>query len=304
MKKNHASFLFLFLCFTFFNISFSATNQTSPDFSNQPKKIEESQIGNMIFVEGGEFQMGCDVYIENGMEFKYESEQPKHKVKVNSFYISKYEVTADDYDKFCKETKTEKPPLLAMLTKGKQPINCIVWQDALKYCNWLSEKEGLSPCYTFASSGISCDFSKNGFRLPTEAEWEFAAKGGKLSKGYIYSGSNNVDEVAWNVNLRKGKGANPIPVGQKLPNELGIYDMSGNVREMCFDWFDKDYYKKLVYDNPKGPEKTGWIVTRGGDFEVYTEACRVTARGNRNIEGMESCNLIGFRIASTNVKKN
>jgi len=150
------------------------------------------------------------------------------------------------------------------------------------YCNWLSEKEGLTTCYSGKGKLTQCDFSANGYRLPTEAEWEYAARGGQKSQGYIYAGSDNPDDVAWYADHSGGQ---RHPVGQKQPNELGLYDMSGNLFEWCWDWYDKDYYASSPASDPTGPPppSTGvpWElnrVRRGGSWREDADSIRVTCR--------------------------
>ena len=155
---------------------------------------------------------------------------------------------------------------------------------------------------------MRCDFKANGYRLPTEAEWEYAARGGKQSKGYEYSGSNDPDEVGW-YRANCGSRRKPVshPVGEKKANELGIHDMSGNVIEWCWDWYDEDYYKKSPKENgPKensvGPSSgKGRRVARGGSWHSDDAShMRPTYRYGRKTRRIS---YNGFRIARTVVSK-
>ncbi len=173
---------------------------------------------------------------------------------------------------------------------AKHPVVLVSWYGAVEYCNWLSDREGLRKVYTIRGREVEADWSANGYRLPTEAEWEYAARGGVQSKGYKYAGSDNLDEVAWYL---KNSGRKTHPVGEKKPNELGLHDMSGNVWEWCWDW--KDAYSSGAKTNPRGPEKGSFRVLRGGSWYYLAEYCRVSNRndhdpGNRAGYG-------GFRVA-------
>ena len=132
------------------------------------------------------------------------------------------------------------------------------------------------------------------FRLPTEAEWEFAARGGKNSNGYKYSGSNDIDAVAWYTNNSNGQ---THPVAQKAYNELGIYDMSGNVWEWCNDWYDEQYYSVASHDNPTGPSATSFHVRRGGRWDHNSPLCRVSSRNDGLREGESQYDGSGLRLA-------
>ncbi len=218
----------------------------------------------MIFVEGGLFMMGN----ENGDE----DESPVHEVTLNSFYISKYEVTNAEFCEFLNEMGNQeeagKPWLKTNhgLCKIKpvgdkfevkegyenHPVVFMTWYGAWAYCRW------------------------KGGRLPTEAEWEYAARGGNKSKGYLYAGSDNMNDVGWYAD---NSGQELMPVGQKMPNELGLYDMSGNVWEWCIDWYAEDYYSNSVGStNPDGPEEGEEKVLRGGSYWFTAEVCDVNNR--------------------------
>lgn len=202
---------------------------------------------DMVLVKAGSFQMGC----AEGEAGEY----PVHKVTITKdFWMGKYEVTFDEYDAFCTAAGKEKPEDNGW-GRGKRPVIMVTWNDAVDYCNWRSIKEGYDPCYSGKRYDVTCDFSKNGYRLPTEAEWEYAARGGNKNKNYIYAGSNNPDEVAW---LESNSGKKTQPVGLKKPNEPGLYDMSGNAAEWCWDWYFEQYYPISPKIDPTGPETDYW----------------------------------------------
>ncbi|MFB0536326.1 MAG: formylglycine-generating enzyme family protein, partial [Anaerolineae bacterium] len=215
------------------------------------------------------------------------------------FYMAKHAVTLEEYDRFCDDTIGIRRPK-DKWGRGNRPVMSVTWYDAVAYCNWLSEKEGLSPCYSGKGKLTQCDFSANGYRLPTEAEWEYAARGGQKSQGYTYAGSDNPDDVAW---YRGNSGSQTHPVGQKQPNELGLYDMSGNLWEWCWDWYGKDYYTSSAASDPQGPPAPpttlSWQlnrVRRSGSWRENSDSLRTTYRS------MDYASYIGdngFRIVRT-----
>jgi sulfatase modifying factor 1 len=223
-----------------FEVSGSSHNKIIPENNSNPLNIE------MAFVEGGSFTMGCT---EKHDVDCYNVEKPAHNVRLSSYFIGKYEVTQalwravmdtnPSYFKNCNDC----------------PVESISWDDIQLFLQKLNQQTG-----------------KN-YRLPTEAEWEFAARGGTNSRGYEFSGSNNIDSVTFYSN---GFGKT-FPVGQKQSNELGLYDMSGNVWECCSDWFED--YNKNYENNPKGPTSGSFRVIRGGGWSLASQYCRVSFRG-------------------------
>lgn len=198
----------------------------------------------MVLVEAGSFKMGS----EEG----YAQERPVHTVTLTrSFYIGIYAVTYAEYARYC-ERKVECGADHDDTGREIHPVSYVDWYDAVAYCNWLSNKVGLTPCYLEKGKLTECDFFANGYRLPTEAEWEYAARGGHKNQGFIYSGSNDPDDVGWHAG---NSGGEAHPVGQLKPNELGIYDMSGNRWEWCWDWYDEHYYASSPAIDPTGPTK-------------------------------------------------
>ncbi|MCA0386885.1 MAG: bifunctional serine/threonine-protein kinase/formylglycine-generating enzyme family protein [Bacteroidetes bacterium] len=253
-------------------ISAPATKAATTDTAISVKHLNE-----MIVVEGGVFQMGSN----DGQS----DEKPVHFVTVGSFQIGKYEVTQELWESVMGSNPSN--------FKGKRkPVEQASWYDAVQFCNKLSETEGLQKAYAGSGENIICDFNANGYRLPTEAEWEYAARGGNKSKGYTYIGSNNADEVAW---YRDNTGRETHTVGGKQPNELGINDMSGNVGEWCWDWYSK--YTSSSQTNPKGANSGSGRVSRGGSWCYEPEYCRVACRFFS--APMYGGTFIGFRLART-----
>jgi len=218
-----------------------------------------AQEPEMVLVEGGEFMMGNN-------DSKEKDEKPEHKVTVSSYYMSIYEVTYESYDLFCESRGLEKPDD-GGFGRGKLPVMNVSWDDAIMYCNYLSKKYKYDQVYSVKNDSmglaITADFTKNGFRLPTEAEWEYAARGGAKTENYGFFGSENPKETTW---YKENSEEKPHEVGKLKPNELGIYDMSGNVWEWCWDVYDKDIYGKGTVTDPRGAEKGANKVYRGANF--------------------------------------
>ena len=214
----------------------------------------------MVRVDGGTFQMGSNSGDSD--------EKPVHSVSLNTFYIGKYEVTQKQW----RDVMGSDPPNLNFKGCDQCPVERVSWDDIQEYLKKLNSKT-----------------SKN-YRLPTEAEWEYAARGGKQSKGYTYSGSNDLKAVAWYTDNSDSK---THPVGTKNANELGIYDMSGNVWEWCSDW--KGEYSSASQQNPIGATTGSNRVNRGGSWFASAGICRVAYRISftptyRNYD-------LGFRLA-------
>jgi formylglycine-generating enzyme required for sulfatase activity len=230
---------------------------------------------NMVLVEGGTFQMGN----ANGDN----DEKPVHTVTVKSFYMGKYEVTQKEWTAVMGNNPSN--------FKGDNlPVEQVSWNEAVEYCNKLSLKEGLVPAYRGSGNNITCDFSATGYRLPTEAEWESAAKGG--NKDYIsyeYSGGNSIDGVAWHGG---NSGNRTHPVGTKQANSLGLYDMSGNVWEWCWDWFGS--YSGGSQTDPLGASSGTNRVLRGGSWLDDAASVRSAYRGFNTPSGRGGD--LGFRL--------
>ena len=151
--------------------------------------------------------------------------------------------------------------------------------------------EGFKKCYSGSRENTTCNFKANGYRLPTEAEWEYAARGGTQSQGYKYSGSYNFKDVAWYVS---NSGSKTHPVGSKVANELGIYDMTGNTTEWCWDWYDENYYENSLSNNPTGPGSGRFRVERGGYWDCSKYVLEVYDRDYSS--PIVTCHSRGFRI--------
>jgi formylglycine-generating enzyme required for sulfatase activity len=261
---------------------------------------------NFVLVKGGTFKNTKSNYFGKG-------------VTISDFYLGKYDVTQKEWT----EVMGSNP---SRFTGDDLPVEMVNWYDAIEYCNKRSLHEGLQPYYNIDKDKkdpnnlpnpkfgeldqvkwtVTTNPAANGYRLPTEAEWEYAASGGQLSRSYLYSGSDNVDEVAW---YWKNSGDKPLdgywrwptlqqnhnrtqPVGGKKPNELGLYDMSGNVREWCWDW-SGDLTSNAA--NPQGTDSGFSRVWRGGGWMGAEFAATTAFRGSLAANGKGPDQ--GFRVA-------
>lgn len=238
---------------------------------------EKTNESGEIFVESGSMTIG-DTFDKGGKD-----EKPVHQIFVNSFWMSQYEVTQKEWKMLMLDNPSH-------FENDSKPVENISWYDAVVYCNKKSMIEGLKPCYQIYKDKqdpdnknrydkikwlVECDFSANGYRLPTEAEWEYAARGGKNNSDYLYSGSNNANECAW---WKDNSDKQTKTVGQKKSNILNLFDLSGNVAEWCWDWYDLRYYSESDYNNPKGPSSGKNRVVRGGSWRSREDDLTVSGR--------------------------
>ena len=234
-----------------------------------PRLITEQNLPNgatfdMLLVEGGEFLMG------GADEEAYENENPVHRVTVPSFYLGKYPVTQWVWTAVMGSNPSD--------FKGdKRPVEMVSWEDAQEFINRLNDITGKS------------------YRLPSEAEWEYAARGGVLleGEGYLYAGSDKLKQVGW---YRENSSSETHEVGLKYPNELGLYDLSGNVCELCQDqWHDN--YESAPDDGSAWEDRDGgpYRVLRSGSWSDNSRSCRVAFRGSYNPPNRHG--ILGFRLA-------
>ena len=264
----------------------SGQSSQDGDTASTKDAIIQNLINNMVYVEGGTFTMGATSEQGNDAD---SDEKPAHQVTLSSFSIGKYEVTQEEWEAVMGSNPS--------FYKGaKLPVENVSWDDCQDFIRKLNELTGKQ------------------FRLPTEAEWEYAARGGNLNSGNKYSGSNNMeivgwyyensgdsrlDDSTWDVNtvdsITTANNGYTHPVGQKQPNELGLYDMSGNVWEWCQDWYGENYYGSSPSQNPKGPSTGSIRVDRGGSWSRYARYCRVSNRYYDTPGGR--FNNLGLRLA-------
>jgi len=241
---------------TLYFIRAYATNELGISYGEQ-KSFETNRPIEMINVQGGSFMMGNNEFYD---------ENPVHKVTLSSFEIGKYEITQAQWRRVMGNNPS-------FWIGDNRPVEKVSWKDVHNFIKKLNEKTGLT------------------YRLPTESEWEFAARGGNYSKGYIYSGSNNIDDVAWYMDNTTG-GTNNI--GTKQANELGIYDMTGNVWEWCSDWYGA--YSSNDTTNPTGVESGSNRVFRGGVWSRDAKSNHLTVRYYYYYPSGSNYS-VGFRLA-------
>ncbi|HAW52635.1 MAG TPA: formylglycine-generating enzyme family protein [Flavobacteriales bacterium] len=205
-------------------------------------RVYDSKVIEMVYVEGGEFIQGS---------FAEYDEKPLHSVHIENFFISKYEITQRQW----KRIMGYNPSFFNYCDEC--PVENVSWKDVERFIEELNRQTNLN------------------YRFPSEAEWEYAARGGKNSKKYVFSGSDDPDQVAWYLDNNNQHTRKP---GLKKPNELGIYDMSGNVMEWTSDWYSKTYYHDAPYKNPEGPNTGSHKVIRGGSWNNSKKQIRVTNR--------------------------
>lgn len=237
------------------------------DSEQKPSKpsneaIIQRLVKNMVYVEGGTFTMGATS--EQGSK-AYKDENPAHQVTLSSFSICKYEVTQEEWEAVMGSNPSR-------FKGAKCPVESISWSDCRQFILKLNSMTG-----------------KN-FRMLTEAEWEYAARGGKKSRGYKYAGSRTLDDVGW---YNSNSSSTTHDVGQFDPNELGIYDMSGNVWEWCFDWYGS--YESGSQTNPFGSSSGTYRVYRGGCWLNSAGECRVSFRSGNTPDFRR--NYLGLRLA-------
>ncbi|MBL7804635.1 MAG: SUMF1/EgtB/PvdO family nonheme iron enzyme, partial [Saprospiraceae bacterium] len=258
-------------------------------------------VHDLVRIEGGTFLMGDQFNDEPGNN----AERPVHSVAVSTFYLDKTEVSFEAYDAFCLATGRDTLPAHGW-GRGRQPVFNVSWYDAVLYCNWRSTVDGYTPVYTIDSSAVkplpgenapplrwqvSADWTANGYRLPTEAEWEYAARaldGRGGAKIRFATGADTISPASANYNpnapekpyyqpgpyRRRTVGANDMQA-----NSLGLRHMSGNVWEWCWDWFNKSWYAQSEgAADPRGPDFGHFRICRGGSFNMPPAFCRAANR--------------------------
>lgn len=231
----------------------------------------------MVLVPAGSFLMGSSDQTDA---------TPAHQVWIDSFLIDRREVTQAQFEKLGFINT-------AHFKGAAHPMEQVSWPEAARFCNQRSIAEGLQPCYDIETA--ACKFQANGYRLPTEAEWEYACRAGSTQAFFFGNDIRPLTQYAWFA-------ANSIhqthPVGQKRPNPWGLFDITGNVAEWCNDRFDPDYYKSSPTNNPPGPAQGAKYCLRGGAWNSTEDQCRSDKRQGENPGFHDACfgrDFIGFR---------
>ncbi|MBT4483196.1 MAG: formylglycine-generating enzyme family protein [Candidatus Latescibacteria bacterium] len=210
----------------------------------------------IVSIPGGNFQMGSD---------NSRDEKPMHTIALDGFEMSSTEITQKMYRNVMGEAPSE------FIGNDNFPVEKVSWFDAVKFCNQLSVAEGIEPCYNLTT--WKCDFTSNGFRLPTEAEWEYACRAGTETDYYTGDGEKSLINAGW---FKKNSDSNTHPVEQREPNAWELYDMYGNVWEWCHDYYGK--YNKISSRNPEGAQSGKYHVIRGGSYRSKSSDCRTANR--------------------------
>ena len=257
----------------------AATPSASPPATNQNPNASGADTSRLVLlIPAGHFVMGT----------KSEVDAVPHEVAVSAFYLDKNLVTQGQFQKVTGENPSR-------WKVDRNPVEQVRWSDAVKFCNQRSQLEGLQPCYDLST--WVCNFEATGYRLPTEAEWEYACRAGTTSTYFFGDDPVKLGNYAW---YEKNSDGHPQPVGQKKPNPWGLNDMVGNVWEWCNDFYKVDYYQESSPKNPRGPSQGETKVVRGGAWRFGAESCRSGYRYNENPGYADVCfgyDIYGFRCA-------
>ena len=275
MNKKYAPLSLFLICVIFILIFIISCERR--EYKNI--SIIKTPMGKeMVQIPGGWFEMGSKKGNAN--------ESPVHKVWVDDFLIDTHEVTQEEYERLMNINPSH--------FKGpKNPVEQVSWADAVLYCNARSRAENLEPCYDEETG--KCDFSADGYRLPTEAEWEYACRAGTKTEYFFGRDPVQLKDYAWYIDNSFNK---THPVAEKKPNPWGIYDMYGNVAEWCNDIYSENYYTVSPDKNPQGPSKGKKYVLRGGSWNTNAENIRSSFRVGEDPGFQDACfarDDIGFR---------
>ena len=257
----------------------------------------DAPIGKFVLIPTDTANIGND---QSLVEF-----QPAHDVLTSAYYAGVTEITNIQYKLFADATGRSYPsdPVADYFVNHPDyPVVNVSWHDAAEYCNWLSERFGYTPCYN--TTDWSCTYSNDGFRLPTEAEWERAARGRLEGASYPWGEDFIADRANYsgytgdldNLKIEFATGRGPMPVASFDSTGFGLFDMAGNVAEWCNDWYNRDYYAVSPFLNPTGPGTGYDKVKRGGDWNNSSEYLRCFHRTPKEPASLVRGNEVGFRI--------
>jgi formylglycine-generating enzyme required for sulfatase activity len=260
----------------------STSGSTTPSNAATYGVVTDSKV-EMVYLPGGQFTMGAD----GGNA----DEAPPHAVTVSAFLMDRYPVTHQQF------ADVQLPDPSHWQDNMRTPVERVRWRDAKGYCNERSRAEKLKPCYDEKTVEWDCDYSADGYRLPTEAEWEYAGRAGTQTP-YEFGAKEDLRQYAW---FSENADRKTHPVGQKKPNGWGLYDMYGNVSQWCEDVYSPTYYKESSSTDPTGPASSGHDVKRvmrGGNWSSGADASRITYRRAERTGNTDACfatDYVGFR---------
>jgi formylglycine-generating enzyme required for sulfatase activity len=260
----------------------SCQRGSAPAVATAPPVITTRSGVESVLIPAGSFSMGS----RHGRD----EEKPVHTVSIDAFLMDRHEVTQAEYEKL---GKIEAFPNPSHFQGADLPVEQVTWPQAARFCNARSRLEGLQPCYN-EDTGL-CDFTASGYRLPTEAEWEYACRAATDSDYSFGSDARRLADFAWYADNSARK---THPVAQKKPNSRGLFDMHGNVAEWCQDVYDPEYYGTSPENNPCGPPEGSLYVLRGGSWKSPAQDLRSTHRLGENPGFSDAClarDAIGFR---------
>ncbi len=236
----------------------------------RPEIIKTQSGVEMVRIPAGTFQMGCNTGKED--------ERPVHAVTLDSFYMDRTEVTQAQFAALNVSN-------LSHFRAPENPAEMVKWLQAAEFCNKRSTAEGLTPCY---QEDGTCNFDADGYRLPTEAEWEYACRAGTSTAYSAGDDPRAISDYAWYAD---NSGKKTHPAGQKHENPWGLCDMHGNVGEWCNDVYEKDYYQTSPAKNPRGPAEkpNSKYVVRGGSWNLSADGLRSTSRSGENPGFADAC---------------
>lgn len=277
---NREVYLVVLLCVAC--LACSCRQNASDSSQSAPVQTIKTPSGiEMIQIPAGEFSMGSST---SGKA----EESPAHPVQVDAFLMDRTEITQEQFGKLMPDN-----PAPSHFKGTDRPVEQVSWAEAAIYCNSRSKAEGFTPCYDETTA--KCNFAANGYRLPTEAEWEYACRAGSTGEYFFGADPQQLRRYAWFADNSEKK---TQPVAQKQANAWGLYDLCGNVAEWCNEAYDPAYYAKSPKENPPGPDDGDRYVLRGGAWNSRPESCRSAARAGAVPGFQDACfarDAIGFR---------